>query len=186
MKIFKIITLSLFVSIPIYSQREYKNEIFKQGLDNIDEFIEFLSYPNDANYESDIYKLMDWTEKKFISLDFEINRLDTETIPLLLASKHIDDNYKTVLIYMHLDGQPVDLSKWNQENPFIPVYKLKENEEFIDYDSNKISDLDYENLKDKDKNKDTYKGARFFARLIISSTMKLIVKNLTKPNSQLC
>ena len=73
-----------------------------------------------------------------------MNRLDTETIPLLLASKHIDDNYKTVLIYMHLDGQPVDLSKWNQENPFIPVYKLKENEEFIDYDSNKISDLDYE------------------------------------------
>ena len=113
MKIFKIITLSLLVSIPIYSQREYKNQIFKQGLDNIDEFIEFLSYPNDANYESDIYKLMDWTEKKFISLDFEINRLDTETIPLLLASKHIDDNYRTVLIYMHLDGQPVDLSKWN-------------------------------------------------------------------------
>jgi len=138
MKIFKIIILSLLVSIPIYSQREYKNEIFKQGLDNIDEFIEFLSYPNDANYESDIYKLMDWTEKKFISLDFEINRLDTETIPLLLASKHIDDNYKTVLIYMHLDGQPVDLSKWNQENPFIPVYKLKENEEFIDYDSKTI------------------------------------------------
>ena len=150
MKIFKIITLSLLVSIPIYSQREYKNEIFKQGLDNIDEFIEFLSYPNDANYESDIYKLMDWTEKKFKSLDFEMNRLDTETIPLLLASKHIDDNYRTVLIYMHLDGQPVDLSKWNQENPFIPVYKLKENEEFIDYDSDKVSDLDYENLKDND------------------------------------
>ena len=150
MKIFKIILLSIVMSIPVYSQREYKNEIFKQGLNNIDEFIEFLSYPNDSNFKSDIYELIDWTEDKFKSLDFEINRLDTETIPLLLASKHINDNYKTVLIYMHLDGQPVDLTKWDQENPFIPVYKLKENGEFIEYDSNEIKDIDYKTLQEKD------------------------------------
>ena len=150
MKIFKIIAISLLVSIPIYSQREYKNEIFKHGIDNIDEFIEFLSYPNDANYESDIYKLMDWTERKFSSLDFIINRLDTETIPLILATKHISDDYRTVLIYMHLDGQPVDLSKWNQEDPFIPVYKLKENGQYIDYDPTKIADVDYKTLEDND------------------------------------
>ena len=93
---------------------------------------------------------MDWTENKFKSLDFKINRLDTETIPLMLASKHISDDYKTVLIYMHLDGQPVDLSKWNQENPFIPVYKLKEDEKFVDYDSNEIANIDYETLEEKD------------------------------------
>ena len=150
MKTFKILTLSLLVSIPIYSQREYKNEIFKQGIDNIDEFIEFLSYPNDANFESDIYELIDCTENKFKSLDFKINRLETKTIPLLLASKHISDDYKTVLIYMHLDGQPVDPKKWNQENPFIPVYKIKDNESFIDYDSNKIADIDYKTIEDKD------------------------------------
>ena len=150
MKIFKIIALSVLVSIPIYSQREYKNEIFKHGLNNIDEFIEFLSYPNDANYESDIYKLMEWTERKFKSLDFKINRLDTETIPLMLATKHISDDYRTVLIYMHLDGQPVDLSKWNQEDPFIPVYKLKENGQYIDYDPTKIADVDYKTLEDND------------------------------------
>ena len=150
MKTLKILTLSLLVSIPIYSQREYKNEIFKQGIGNIDEFIEFLSYPNDANFESDIYELIDWTENKFKSLDFKINRLETKTIPLLLASKHISDDYKTVLIYMHLDGQPVDPKKWNQENPFIPVYKIKDNESFIDYDSNKIADIDYKTIEDKD------------------------------------
>ncbi len=137
-------------TIKSFSQREYKTEVFEQAINNLDEFIEFLSYPNDANYESDIYKLMDWTENKFKSLDFKINRLDTETIPLMLASKHISDDYKTVLIYMHLDGQPVDLSKWNQENPFIPVYKLKEDGKFIEYDSNKIVDVDYNTLEEKD------------------------------------
>ena len=137
-------------TIKSFSQREFKTEVFEQAINNLDEFIEFLSYPNDANYESDIYKLMDWTENKFKSLDFKINRLDTETIPLMLASKHISDDYKTVLIYMHLDGQPVDLSKWNQENPFIPVYKLKEDGKFVDYDSNKIANIDYETLEEKD------------------------------------
>jgi len=137
-------------TIKSFSQREFKTEVFEQAIDNLDEFVEFLSYPNDANYESDIYKLMDWTENKFKSLDFKINRLDTETIPLMLASKHISDDYKTVLIYMHLDGQPVDLSKWNQENPFIPVYKLKEDGKFVDYDSNKLANIDYETLEQTD------------------------------------
>ena len=137
-------------TIKSFSQREFKTEIFEQAIDNLDEFVEFLSYPNDANYESDIYKLMDWTENKFKSLDFKINRLDTETIPLMLASKHISDDYKTVLIYMHLDGQPVDLSKWNQENPFIPVYKLNEDGKFVDYDSNKLANIDYETLEQTD------------------------------------
>ena len=148
----KNILLIILISFTIksFSQREFKTEVFEQAINNLDEFIEFLSYPNDANYESDIYKLMDWTENKFKSLDFKINRLDTETIPLMLASKHISDDYKTVLIYMHLDGQPVDLSKWNQENPFIPVYKLKEDGKFVDYDSNKIANVDYETLEEKD------------------------------------
>ena len=137
-------------TIKSFSQREFKTEVFEQAINNLDEFIEFLSYPNDANYESDIYKLMDWTEDKFKSLDFKINRLDTETIPLMLASKHISDDYKTVLIYMHLDGQPVDLSKWNQENPFIPVYKLNEDGKFVDYDSNKLANIDYETLEERD------------------------------------
>ena len=150
MKIFKLTILLLITTVPIFSQREYKNEIFEQGLNNIDEFIEFLSYPNDANFESDIYELINWTENRFKSLDFKIDRLDTETIPLLLASKHISDDFKTVLIYMHLDGQPVDSSKWNQENPFTPVYKLKEDGEFYDYDSSKILELDYATLEEKD------------------------------------
>jgi acetylornithine deacetylase/succinyl-diaminopimelate desuccinylase-like protein len=68
----------------------------------------------------------------------------------MLASKHISDDYKTVLIYMHLDGQPVDLSKWNQENPFIPVYKLNEDGKFVDYDSNKLANIDYETLEERD------------------------------------
>ena len=33
---------------------------------------------------------------------------------------------------------------------FTPVYKIKDNESFIDYDSNKIADIDYKTIEDKD------------------------------------
>lgn len=150
MKLFKIIFLSTILSLPLFGQREYTDEVLEQGLNNIDEFIEFLSYPNDANFRSDIDKLINWTENKFESLNFKIEKLETETIPLLLASKHINDDYKTILIYLHLDGQPVDLSKWNQENPFIPVFKLNEDGNFIDYDPSKLKNISYDTLEEND------------------------------------
>ena len=150
MKLFKMIFLSIVLSLPLFGQREYTNEVLEQGLKNIDEFIEFLTYPNDANYKPDIDKLINWTEDKFESLDFKIEKLETETIPILLASKHINDSYKTILIYLHLDGQPVDLNKWNQENPFIPVFKLNKDGNFIDYDSRKLKNINYDTLEEND------------------------------------
>ena len=52
MKLFKVIFLSIFISSPLFSQREFKDDVLEQALNNIDEFIEFLSYPNDANFKS--------------------------------------------------------------------------------------------------------------------------------------
>ena len=44
MKLFKVIFLSIVVSIPLFGQREYKDQVLEQALNNIDEFIEFLSF----------------------------------------------------------------------------------------------------------------------------------------------
>ena len=118
--------------------------------EDMNEFIEFLSYPNDANFKTDINKLITWTEDKFNSLDFRLEKLNTETFPLLLATKHINDDYKTILVYLHLDGQPIDLSKWNQEDPFNPVFKLKENGKFVNYEWNEAKDLKYGDLEKND------------------------------------
>ncbi|MBT7695496.1 MAG: M20/M25/M40 family metallo-hydrolase [Cryomorphaceae bacterium] len=150
MNLFKVILLSIITSLPIYGQRQYQKQVYTHAIDNIDEFIEFLSYPNDANFKSDINELINWSIDKFQSLDFKIQKLDTETFPLLLASKHLNDDFKTILIYLHLDGQPIDLSKWNQKDPFTPVYKIKENGKFLDYEWSKIKDLNYNDIEDND------------------------------------
>ena len=49
MKIFKLTIILLFTSISLFSQREYKNEIFKQGIDNIDEFFKTGNCKNKVN-----------------------------------------------------------------------------------------------------------------------------------------
>ncbi len=86
-------------------------------------FYELLSLPNDAHYPADIEKNVQWCEQAFAKRGFTTKRLNTPTVPLLLASQFFRNASKTVLIYLQLDGQPVDPSKWNQESPWKPVLK---------------------------------------------------------------
>jgi acetylornithine deacetylase/succinyl-diaminopimelate desuccinylase-like protein len=150
MKIFKIIpTFFLFIA-PVYGQNDIKDEVFDLAMNNMDEFVEFLSYPNDSSFSEDIYNLIEWTKNKFKSLDFLMTELETSSIPLLLAEKKIHDDLKTILIYLHLDGQPVDITRWNQEDAFKPVFKKNEKGIFIEDDWNKIASYNYSELDDKD------------------------------------
>ena len=150
MKIFKIIPIFFLLIAPVYGQNDIKDEVFDLAMNNMDEFVEFLSYPNDSSFSEDIYNLIEWTKNKFKSLDFLMTELETSSIPLLLAEKKIHDDLKTILIYLHLDGQPVDITRWNQEDAFKPVFKKNENGIFIEDDWNKIASYNYSELDDKD------------------------------------
>ena len=145
------ILLALSISIFSYSQVIPEDEVTNYALDNIEEFVEFLSYPNDANYKEDIENLITWTSNKFNKLGFKTTRLETESIPLLLAELVYKKKYKTILIYLHLDGQPVDNSKWYQENPFKPVLKKPNtNGEYIIVDWDNLNNKTLEELDNDD------------------------------------
>ena len=157
MKLFKVIFLSIIISSPLFGQREFKNEVLEQAVNNIDEFIEFLSYPNDANNKENIEKLFKWTSNRFNKLGFKTKRLETESIPLLLAELSYNKDYRTILIYLHLDGQPVDNSKWHQEDPYKPVLKKPNtNGEYVI--------VDWENLNNKTLEEIDDENLRIFAR----------------------
>ena len=53
MNLYKVIILSIITCLPIYSQREFKDKVYDHAVRNMNEFIEFLSYPNDANFKTD-------------------------------------------------------------------------------------------------------------------------------------
>lgn len=84
---------------------------------------EFLEIPNDAAFPQDIERNTQWCERAFQARGFATTRLATPSVPLLLADRKIRKAEKTVLVYLQVDGQPVDTAKWAQANPFKPVLK---------------------------------------------------------------
>lgn len=85
---------------------------------------EFVRLPNDAAIPADMPANIEWLEKQFGRRGFELTTLETGRIPLLLAEKSSDQkDAPTVLMYFHFDGQPVDPTKWDQEDPFEPTLK---------------------------------------------------------------
>jgi acetylornithine deacetylase/succinyl-diaminopimelate desuccinylase-like protein len=96
------------------------------ALDSWELFRELLSIPNDAHFPEDIEKNVRWMESAFQSRGFRTERLETETVPLVLAGQPAPAAEKTVLIYLQIDGQPVDPGEWHQEDPWQPVLKAKQ------------------------------------------------------------
>ena len=101
---------------------------FKYAKESIENFKELLSLPNDANQPEDIEANIKWTEKAFQELSFTTQRLETNSLPLLLAERKVKNAKKTVLIYLQIDGQPIDSTKWNQESAWKPVLKERNKE----------------------------------------------------------
>jgi acetylornithine deacetylase/succinyl-diaminopimelate desuccinylase-like protein len=104
---------------------------FSQNIDDqlkptIEELKTFIAIPNDALVSDDIIKNINWLSKKFKVRGFKTTIIKTEGQPLFFAELPKVANAKTILFYMHLDGQSVDPSKWNQEDPYKAVLKAKD------------------------------------------------------------
>ena len=93
---------------------------------SFEELTEFFSLPNDANYAEQIEPNVLWCEKAFAKRGFKTERIQTSTVPLLLATRMNPRAKKTVLVYLQIDGQPVDTTKWFQPDPYKPVLKQKD------------------------------------------------------------
>ena len=145
-----IIILSLMFSLNSFSQRIYEEEALKVGINSINDFREFLSLKNDANYKTELEPLIQWGIDNFKKHGFDLERLETPELPLLLASKIISKKAKTILIYLQFDGQPVDDSKWNQENPYTAELKIYENGEYKSIDWSVLENITTKNINDSD------------------------------------
>ncbi|MCS4433487.1 M20/M25/M40 family metallo-hydrolase [Aquiflexum gelatinilyticum] len=88
---------------------------------------DLISIPNNSNIPAELVPNIAWCEDNFDKRGWEIERLETSGFPMLLAVKTAPKAQKTVLLYFHVDGQPVDRKRWEQEDPFKPVLKKMAN-----------------------------------------------------------
>ena len=116
--------LFVFICGNIIGQEE--SELKSQVSHSINEIRDFVSIPNDALEHADINRNLTWLTKKFNERGFNSTVLPTEGESLFFAALPMEDNKPTILFYMHLDGQSVDASKWDQPNPYEVVLKSKD------------------------------------------------------------
>lgn len=90
------------------------------------EYLELLSLPNDPAVPADLRRNAAWLEAAFSRRGFRTRLLPNGGRPLVLA-EHAGNRggRKTVLFYLHFDGQPVIPGQWSQEDPFRPVVKRR-------------------------------------------------------------
>ena len=122
MRLFFYFIIFLFISQSTQAQT-LNDRAMEQAKKSFPVFYELLSLENDAHFPEAIEKNMQWCEKAFTARQFRTQRLLTKGIPLLLAERSVKDAKKTVLIYLQIDGQPVDPEKWDQPSPWKPVLK---------------------------------------------------------------
>ncbi len=125
-KLFFIFGILLSASTGVAQKKNNQDDLIqKHAVQSFKDLHALLSIPNDAHFPEDIEKNIKWCEAAFEKRGFVTTRLETSTVPLLLAERKARKATKTVLVYLQIDGQPVDTSKWFQESPWTPTLKEK-------------------------------------------------------------
>ena len=128
MKFLKALPLIVFlITLPLGARAQKvkdDNLYWEYAKASFPQLKELLAIPNDAHFPEDIQRNVLWCEKAFSQRGFVTTRLETPGAPLLLAERQVANaGAKTVLIYLQVDGQPVDPAFWNQDNPYQAVLK---------------------------------------------------------------
>ncbi len=152
MKRFLLSVFFFCMLVSAFSQQNWDKQVNDKLLEVLTSHREFVSIPNLPVDIQKMYKNISWVKRHYSEVGFTLKNLESSTLPVLFAERIVNPEYKTVLIYFHLDGQPVDPKAWDQENPFVPV--LKEQSEEGDW-----SAIVWENL-----NKEINDDWRIFAR----------------------
>jgi acetylornithine deacetylase/succinyl-diaminopimelate desuccinylase-like protein len=95
-------------------------------VESFDLLQDLLSIPNDAQVgPSHLRPNVAWMSEAFEARGFTTRELETAGFPLLLAERTGESGGPTVLVYLQIDGQPVDPSRWFQQDAWKPVLKQR-------------------------------------------------------------
>lgn len=125
-------------TISSLSQENWDQQISKRLPTVLKTHRDFVSLPNIAANKEDMMRNVAWAKAAFEKRGFKFSLLMSSTLPVVLATYEVDPKAKTLLYYLHLDGQAVNPERWDQEDPFSPVLKAQDdigNWNIISWDS---------------------------------------------------
>jgi acetylornithine deacetylase/succinyl-diaminopimelate desuccinylase-like protein len=99
----------------------------KYALQSFPEYLELLTLPNVSTLPGDhLVTNAKWLKAAFEKRGFKVVMAENQNHPLVLGELMTNEaEKKTILYYLHFDGQPLINSQWSQEDPFKPVLKKR-------------------------------------------------------------
>ncbi len=104
----------------------------------VGELVEAVSIPSVAADAPNVRRKANFLADAFRKRGFDAELLETDGNPLVFAERSPADPERTLLLYFHYDGQPVDPSRWEQEHPFQPVLRngrLADGADLVEFES---------------------------------------------------
>ena len=105
-----------------------------------------LQFPAVAADEVNIRRKASYLRAELAQRGFLSEILETDGNPLVYGNLSVPGASRTLLLYCHYDGQPVDPAKWQQADPFQPVMvngKLSHESQVIDFAAAEFFDDDW-------------------------------------------
>ncbi len=89
----------------------------------VDQYAGFLAIPNVASDKVNIRRNADYIGKMLKDVGMHVERLELEdSNPVIFAEKQSPGATRTIMMYMHFDGQPVNPDNWASD-PWTPVMR---------------------------------------------------------------
>lgn len=89
----------------------------------VSELVDLLSIPNLVADTDNIERNASYLRDMLGRHGFRAEVLKTRGNPFVYGAMDVPGAKRTILLYAHYDGQPVDPLRWKQKNPFIPVLR---------------------------------------------------------------
>ncbi len=87
----------------------------------VKELVDLLSIPNIASDRPNIRRNAEHLRGMLAARGFKAELLETSGNPLVFGELAVPGASRTLLLYSHYDGQPVDPKAWTQADPFVPT-----------------------------------------------------------------
>ncbi len=123
---------------------EHYVEAHQKGI--LSDLMAALQFPDVAADEINIRRKAAYLRDQLAKRGMLSEILETDGNPLVFGTLSVPDANRTLLLYCHYDGQPVDPTKWQQDDPFQPVMrdgKLSKDSNIVDFDAARSFERDW-------------------------------------------
>ena len=87
------------------------------------ELVDLLEIPNLGSDSENIERNASQVRAMLDRHGFRANVLRTRGNPFVFGDLPVAGATRTILLYGHYDGQPVDAARWKQRSPFVPILR---------------------------------------------------------------